>query len=167
MAILVTGGAGYIGSHTVVELQNAGYDVVVLDNLSNASEKSLDRVSKITGKPVKFYKADILDRDALNEIFDKENIDGVIHFAANSQVGESMIKPLKYYSNNLCGTEVLLESMVAHGVDKIVFSSTAATYGEPERIPIMESDRTLPTNCYGETKLSMEKMFKWTANAHN
>lgn len=100
-------------------------------------------------------------------VFEKEEIDGVIHFAANSQVGESMVNPLKYYNNNLCGTEVLLESMVAHGVNKIVFSSTAATYGEPERIPILETDRTVPTNCYGETKLSMEKMFKWTANAHD
>ena len=101
MAILVTGGAGYIGSHTVVELQNAGYDVVVLDNLSNASEKSLERVSKITGKPVKFYKADILDRDALNEIFDKEDIDSCIHFAGLKAVGESVAKPWEYYENNI------------------------------------------------------------------
>ena len=100
-------------------------------------------------------------------VFEKEEIDGVIHFAANSQVGESMVNPLKYYNNNLCGTEVLLESMVAHGINKIVFSSTAATYGEPDRIPILETDHTVPTNCYGETKLSMEKMFKWTANAHD
>ena len=104
MAILVTGGAGYIGSHTVVELQNAGYDVVVLDNLSNASEKSLERVSKITGKPVKFYKADILDRDALNEIFDKEDIDSCIHFAGLKAVGESVAKPWEYYENNIAGT---------------------------------------------------------------
>ena len=102
-----------------------------------------------------------------SRVFEKEEIDGVIHFAANSQVGESMVNPLKYYNNNLCGTEVLLESMVAHGVNKIVFSSTAATYGEPERIPILETDRTVPTNCYGETKLSMEKMFKWTSKAYN
>ena len=97
----------------------------------------------------------------------EEDIDGVIHFDASSQVGESMKDPLKYYSNNLCGTEVLLESMVAHGIDKIVFSSTAATYGEPESIPILETDPTVPTNCYGETKLSMEKMFHWTSIAHN
>ena len=102
----------------------------------------------------------------MDSVFE-EDIDGVIHFAASSQVGESMKDPLKYYSNNLCGTEVLLESMVAHGIDKIVFSSTAATYGEPESIPILETDPTVPTNCYGETKLSMEKMFHWTSIAHN
>ena len=111
MAILVTGGAGYIGSHTVVELQNAGYDVVVLDNLSNASEKSLERVSKITGKPVKFYKADILDRDALNEIFDKEDIDSCIHFAGLKAVGESVAKPWEYYENNIAGTLTLVDVM--------------------------------------------------------
>ena len=103
----------------------------------------------------------------MDSVFEKEDIDGVIHFAASSQVGESMKDPLKYYSNNLCGTEVLLESMVVHGIDKIVFSSTAATYGEPESIPILETDPTVPTNCYGETKLSMEKMFHWTSIAHN
>ena len=118
-------------------------------------------------KKAKFYEGDIRDRAFMDSVFEKEDIDGVIHFAASSQVGESMKNPLKYYSNNLCGTEVLLESMVAHGIDKIVFSSTAATYGEPESIPILETDRTLPTNCYGETKLSMEKMFKWTSKAHN
>ena len=159
-SILVLGGAGYIGSHTVYELIDAGKDVVVVDNLETGFRAAVHPKAK-------FYEGDIRNRAFIDSVFDKENIDGVIHFAASSQVGESMIKPLKYYSNNLCGTEVLLESMVAHGVDKIVFSSTAATYGEPERIPIMESDRTLPTNCYGETKLSMEKMFKWTANAYN
>ena len=159
-SILVLGGAGYIGSHTVYELIEAGKNVVVVDNLETGFRAAVHPEAK-------FYEGDIRNRAFIDSVFDKENIDGVIHFAANSQVGESMIKPLKYYSNNLCGTEVLLESMVAHSVDKIVFSSTAATYGEPERIPIMESDRTLPTNCYGETKLSMEKMFKWTANAHN
>lgn len=115
----------------------------------------------------KFYEGDIRDRAFMDSVFEKEDIDGVIHFAASSQVGESMKAPLKYYSNNLCGAEVLLESMVAHGIDKIVFSSTASTYGGPESIPILETDRTLPTNCYGETKLSMEKMFKWTSKAHN
>ena len=114
----------------------------------------------------KFYQGDIRDRAFVDSVFDSEQIDGVIHFAANSLVGESMTNPLKYYDNNLCGTKVLLESMVAHGIDKIVFSSTAATYGEPERVPILETDRTEPTNCYGETKLSMEKMFKWTGLAH-
>ena len=159
-SILVLGGAGYIGSHTVYELIDAGKDVVVVDNLETGFRAAVHPKAK-------FYEGDIRNRAFIDSVFDKENIDGVIHFAASSQVGESMIKPLKYYSNNLCGTEVLLESMVAHGVDKIVFSYKAATYGEPERIPIMESDRTLPTNCYGETKLSMEKMFKWTANAYN
>lgn len=160
MSILVLGGAGYIGSHTVYELIDAGEHVVVVDNLETGFREAVHPHAV-------FYEGDIRDRAFLDSVFEKEDIEGVIHFAANSQVGESMVKPLKYYNNNLCGTEVLLESMVAHGVDKIVFSSTAATYGEPERIPILETDRTLPTNCYGETKLSMEKMFKWTANAHN
>ena len=111
MAILVTGGAGYIGSHTVIELQNAGYDVVVLDNLSNSSEKSLERVEKITGKPVKFYKADILDREALTDIFEKEDIDSCIHFAGLKAVGESVEKPWEYYENNIAGTLTLVDVM--------------------------------------------------------
>lgn len=160
MRILVLGGAGYIGSHTVYELIQAGEEVVVVDNLLTGFREAIH-------PDAKFYEGDIRDRAFMDHVFETEQIDGVIHFAACSQVGESMQKPLKYYNNNLCGTEVLLESMVAHGIDKIVFSSTAATYGEPENIPIREDDRTLPTNCYGETKLSMEKMFKWTANAHN
>lgn len=160
MSILVLGGAGYIGSHTVYELIDAGEDVVVVDNLETGFRQAVHPSAK-------FYEGDIRNRAFIDSVFEKENIEGVIHFAANSQVGESMVNPLKYYNNNLCGTEVLLESMVAHGIDKIVFSSTAATYGEPERIPILETDRTLPTNCYGETKLSMEKMFQWTAKAHN
>lgn len=160
MSILVLGGAGYIGSHTVYELIDAGEDVVVVDNLETGFREAVHPQAR-------FYEGDIRNRVFMDSVFEKEDIDGVIHFAANSQVGESMVNPLKYYNNNLCGTEVLLESMVAHGVDKIVFSSTAATYGEPERIPILETDRTFPTNCYGETKLSMEKMFKWTGNAHN
>jgi UDP-glucose 4-epimerase len=158
--ILVLGGAGYIGSHTVYELIDAGEKVVVVDNLLTGFKEAVHPEAV-------FYEGDIRDRSFMDSIFEKEDIDGVIHFAACSQVGESMKEPLKYYNNNLCGTEVLLESMVAHGIDKIVFSSTAATYGEPESIPILESDRTLPTNCYGETKLSMEKMFKWTSLAHN
>lgn len=159
-SILVLGGAGYIGSHTVYELIAAGENVVVVDNLETGFRKAIHQDAK-------FYQGDIRDKAFIDSVFEKEEIDGVIHFAANSQVGESMVNPLKYYNNNLCGTEVLLESMVAHGVNKIVFSSTAATYGEPERIPILETDRTVPTNCYGETKLSMEKMFNWTANAHD
>ncbi len=159
-SILVLGGAGYIGSHTVYELIAAGENVVVVDNLETGFRKAVH-------PDAKFYLGDIRDKAFIDSVFEKEEIDGVIHFAANSQVGESMVNPLKYYNNNLCGTEVLLESMVAHGINKIVFSSTAATYGEPDRIPILETDRTAPTNCYGETKLSMEKMFKWTANAHD
>ncbi|MGN1013891.1 MAG: UDP-glucose 4-epimerase GalE [Butyricicoccus sp.] len=159
MAILVLGGAGYIGSHTVYELMDAGKDVVVVDNLETGHIEAVHPKAK-------FYQGDIRDRNFVDLVFEKEAIDGVIHFAANSLVGESMINPLKYYDNNLCGTKVLLKSMVAHGIDKIVFSSTAATYGEPERVPILETDRTEPTNCYGETKLSMEKMFRWTGLAH-
>ena len=159
MAILVLGGAGYIGSHTVYELIDAGKDVVIADNLETGHIEAVHPKAK-------FYQGDIRDRAFVDSVLESEQIDGVIHFAANSLVGESMTNPLKYYDNNLCGTKVLLESMVAHGIDKIVFSSTAATYGEPERIPILETDRTEPTNCYGETKLSMEKMFKWTSVAH-
>lgn len=159
MAILVLGGAGYIGSHTVYELIDAGKEVVIADNLETGHIEAVHPKAK-------FYQGDIRNRAFIDSVFDNEQIDGVIHFAANSLVGESMTNPLKYYDNNLCGTKVLLESMVAHGIDKIVFSSTAATYGEPERVPILETDRTEPTNCYGETKLSMEKMFKWTGLAH-
>lgn len=159
MSILVLGGAGYIGSHTVYELIDAGRDVVIVDNLQTGFKEAVHPKAR-------FYQVDIRDRKALDEVFEKESIDGVIHFAASSQVGESMTDPLKYYDNNLHGTMVLLQSMVAHNVNKIVFSSTAATYGEPERVPILESDRTCPTNCYGETKLSMEKMMSWVSKAH-
>lgn len=159
MAILVLGGAGYIGSHTVYELINAGREVVIADNLETGRIEAVHPQAK-------FYQGDIRDRAFVDSVLEAEKINGVIHFAANSLVGESMTDPLKYYDNNMNGTKVLLQSMVAHGVDKIVFSSTAATYGEPERVPILETDRTEPTNCYGETKLSMEKMFKWTARAH-
>lgn len=159
MAILVLGGAGYIGSHTVYELIDRGEDVIIIDNLETGHIEAVHPKAR-------FYKGDIRDRAFLDSVFEKENVEAAIHFAANSLVGESMTNPLKYYDNNLCGTKVLLESMVAHGIDKIVFSSTAATYGEPERIPILEDDRTCPTNTYGETKLSMEKMFKWTGLAH-
>ena len=159
MAILVLGGAGYIGSHTVYELIDAGRDVVVADNLQTGFQAAVHPKAR-------FYQMDIRDRTALDVLFQAEKIDGVIHFAASSQVGESMSNPLKYYDNNLRGTMVLLQAMVAHGVDKIVFSSTAATYGEPEQVPILETDKTVPTNCYGETKLSMEKMMAWTSQAH-
>lgn len=159
MAILVTGGAGYIGSHTVVELQNAGYDVVVLDNLSNASEKALDRVSKITGKPVKFYKADILDRDALNNIFDKETIESCIHFAGLKAVGESVVKPWEYYENNIAGTLTLVDVMRKNNVKNIIFSSSATVYGDPAQIPITEEcPKGQCTNPYGWTKSMLEQI---------
>lgn len=159
MTILVLGGAGYIGSHTVYELIKKEEDVVIIDNLETGHIEAVHPKAR-------FYQGDIRDRAFIDQVFEKEKIDAVIHFAANSLVGESMTNPLKYYDNNLCGTKVLLESMVAHDIDKIVFSSTAATYGEPERVPILETDKTEPTNTYGETKLSMEKMFKWTGKAH-
>ena len=159
MAILVTGGAGYIGRHTVVELQNAGYDVVVLDNLSNASEKALDRVSKITGKPVKFYKADILDRDALNDIFDKETIESCIHFAGLKAVGESVVKLWEYYENNIAGTLTLIDVMRKHNVKNIIFSSSATVYGDPAQIPITEEcPKGQCTNPYGWTKSMLEQV---------
>ncbi|MBD5461300.1 MAG: UDP-glucose 4-epimerase GalE [Lachnospiraceae bacterium] len=159
MAILVTGGAGYIGSHTVVELQNAGYEVVVLDNLSNSSEKSLERVARITGKKVPFYKADILDRQALDMVFDKEKIDSVIHFAGLKAVGESVAKPWEYYENNIAGTLVLLDVMRKHGVKNIIFSSSATVYGAPERVPVSEeSPKKDCTNPYGWTKSMLEQI---------
>jgi UDP-glucose 4-epimerase len=159
MTVLVLGGAGYIGSHTVYELIDQGQDVVVVDNLETGYKEAVHEKAR-------FYQGDIRNRAFIDSVFEQEKIDAVIHFAANSLVGESMTNPLKYYDNNLCGTKVLLESMVAHDIKKIVFSSTAATYGEPERVPILETDKTEPTNAYGETKLSMEKMFKWVDKAH-
>lgn len=159
MAILITGGAGFIGSHTVVELQNAGYDVVVLDNLSNSSEISLKRVEEITGKPVKFYKADMLDKDALNEIFDKESIDSCIHFAGLKAVGESVAKPWEYYHNNITGTLILLDVMRKHDVKNIVFSSSSTVYGIPEVIPVTEKcPKGEITNPYGQTKGMLEQV---------
>ena len=166
MKILVTGGAGYIGSHTVAQLCADGYEVVILDNLSTSCEESVVRLRKITGKDIPLYKVDIRDKENVRKVLRDEKIEAIIHFAAYSLVGESMTNPLKYYENNLYGTKQLLEAMVEEKVDKIVFSSTAATYGEPKKVPILETDETNPTNTYGETKLSMEKMFKWTANAH-
>jgi UDP-glucose 4-epimerase len=159
MKILVTGGAGFIGSHTVVELQQAGYDVVVLDNLSNSSEKALKRVEVITGKPVPFYRADILDRDALEDIFSKEAIDGVIHFAGLKAVGESVRKPWEYYENNIAGTLTLVDVMRKHGVKNIIFSSSATVYGNPAVIPITEEcPKGQCTNPYGWTKSMLEQI---------
>ena len=160
MSILVLGGAGYIGSHTVHALIEAGRDVVVADNLVTGHRAAVHPQARL-------YEGDLSDRAFLDRLLERESIDGVIHFAAYSLVGESVSNPLKYYRNNLCGTEVLLEALVAHGVERIVFSSTAAPYGEPERIPILQSARTQPTNPSGVTKLSMEKMIRWTGRAHN
>ncbi|WP_019536889.1 UDP-glucose 4-epimerase GalE [Paenibacillus ginsengihumi] len=158
MAILVTGGAGYIGSHTVAELLAKSEEVIVVDNLQQGHREAL-----LGGK---LYVGDIRDKDFLDTVFKENPIEAVIHFAANSLVGESMQNPGKYYHNNVYGTLCLLEKMNEYGVNKIVFSSTAATYGEPENVPIVESDRTLPTNAYGETKLAMEKMMRWFDTAH-
>ncbi|WP_284642878.1 UDP-glucose 4-epimerase GalE [Paenibacillus silviterrae] len=158
MAIMVTGGAGYIGSHTVAELLAKGEEVVVVDNLEQGHREAV-----LGGK---LYVGDIRDKAFLDTVFKENEIDAVIHFAANSLVGESMQNPGKYYHNNVYGTLCLLEKMNEYGVGKIVFSSTAATYGEPENIPILETDRTLPTNAYGETKLAMEKMMRWFDTAH-
>lgn len=159
MAILVTGGAGYIGSHTVIELQNAGYDVVVMDNLSNSSEVALERVQEITGKPLSFYKADILDREATEEIFSKEKIEAVIHFAGLKAVGESVQKPWEYYNNNITGTLILLDVMRKHNVKNIIFSSSATVYGEPEKVPVTEeTPKGSCTNPYGWTKSMLEQI---------
>lgn len=159
MAILVTGGAGYIGSHTVIELQNAGYDVVVMDNLSNSSEVALERVQEITGKPLTFYKADILDREATEEIFSKEKIEAVIHFAGLKAVGESVQKPWEYYNNNITGTLILLDVMRKHNVKNIIFSSSATVYGEPEKVPVTEeTPKGSCTNPYGWTKSMLEQI---------
>ena len=159
MSILVTGGAGYIGSHTVYKLIEEGRDVVIIDSLQTGYIEAVHPKAR-------FYEGDIRDKEFLNDVFSKEKIDAVIHFAANSLVGESMKNPLKYYDNNLYGTKVLLEAMIENNIKNIVFSSTAATYGEPEKYPIEETDKTEPTNTYRETKLAMEKMFKWTEVAH-
>lgn len=159
MAILVCGGAGYIGSHTVAALVEAGEQVVVFDNLYKGHKEAVP-----SGVPL--YIGDLRDEAALDKVFSSESIEAIIDFAADSLVGESVTQPLKYYDNNVYGTMCLLKKMVAYNVKAIVFSSTAATYGEPESTPILESDRTLPTNPYGETKLAVEKMLKWVDNAH-
>ena len=159
MAILVCGGAGYIGSHAVHQLIARGEEVVIVDNLQTGHRGALHPQAV-------FCEGDIRDAAALDRIFTERSIDAVIHFAANSLVGESMEKPLLYFNNNVYGMQVLLEAMVRHGVDKIVFSSTAAVYGEPKRVPIREDDETNPTNAYGETKLTMEKMMKWVSRAN-
>lgn len=159
MAILVCGGAGYIGSHMVYELTSKGEDVVVIDNLVTGHRAAVDPRAK-------FFKGDIRNAADLDKVFTENKIEAVIHFAAFSLVGESVEKPLKYFNNNTCGMEALLEAMVKYDVKKIVFSSTAATYGEPKRVPILETDETNPTNPYGESKRMMEKMMKWVDKAN-
>ncbi|RKN84586.1 UDP-glucose 4-epimerase GalE [Paenibacillus ginsengarvi] len=159
MAILVTGGAGYIGSHTVVELLSQGEEVVVVDNLSTGHRSAV-------ATDAKFYEGDIRDRAFLDRVFGENDIEAVIHFAASSLVGESVKQPLAYYDNNLFGTHSLVGAMERFGVRRIVFSSTAATYGEPEQVPIEESAPTHPESPYGETKLAMENMFRWCDRAY-
>lgn len=159
MAVLVVGGAGYIGSHAVYQLVDAGQDVIVIDHLKSGHREAVHPKAR-------FYEGDIRDRAFLDTVFETETIDQVVHFAAFSLVGESMEHPLAYFDNNVYGTQVLLEAMMAHDVKKIVFSSTAATYGEQEQMPILETATTNPTNAYGETKLMMEKMMRWCETAY-
>ncbi|MBC1885588.1 UDP-glucose 4-epimerase GalE [Listeria seeligeri] len=159
MSIIVLGGAGYIGSHAVAELVNRGYNVVVVDNLKTGHKEAIHEKAK-------FYQGDIRDKDFLSSVFERETVDGVIHFAASSLVGESMEEPLQYLNNNVYGTQILLEVMEQFGVKNIVFSSSAATYGEPEQVPIIESMSTNPESTYGDTKLIMEKMMKWCDKAY-
>jgi UDP-glucose 4-epimerase len=160
MSILVTGGAGYIGSHTCIEMQNAGYDVIVIDNLDNSSEESLQRVEKITGKAVKFYKEDVRDKDALRKIFTENNIEAVIHFAGLKAVGESVREPIMYYDNNLISTINLLEVMNEFGVKKIVFSSSATVYGVATEMPLTEGMPLGAINPYGRTKYFIEEILR-------
>lgn len=160
MAILVTGGAGYIGSHTCVEMLNAGYEVIVVDNLNNSSSESLKRVEKITGKKVKFYENDVCDRKALTRIFKKHNIEAVIHFAGLKAVGESVKKPIWYYQNNLESTITLIEVMTEFNVKKLVFSSSATVYGVATEMPLVEGMPTGAINPYGRTKLFIEEILR-------
>lgn len=159
MSVLVTGGAGYIGSHAVKVLLSKGYDVVVVDNLETGHKEAVDSKAKL-------YIGDIADDKLMDKVFKENDIVGVIHFAAYSLVGESMTNPHKYYENNVSKTNHMLESMVRNNVKNLVFSSTAATYGEPERVPILETDKQVPTNVYGQTKLSMEQMIAWYGKIH-
>lgn len=159
MSILVTGGAGYIGSHTCVELLNQGYEVVIVDNLCNSSEKAVERIEEITGKKAKFYQVDLLDKEKLTEVFEQEKIDSVIHFAGLKAVGESVSKPLEYYHNNITGTLILCDVMRTYGVKNIVFSSSATVYGDPAFVPITEAcPKGIITNPYGQTKSMLEQI---------
>lgn len=160
MAVLVTGGAGYIGSHTVVELLNVGKEVVIVDDLSNSSEKVVDRIEEITGKRPKFYKVNILDEKEFEKIFEENKIDSIIHFAGFKAVGESVAKPLAYYTNNLVNTLIVLNTMKKYGVRNLVFSSSATVYGDPHTCPILENFPLSTTNPYGSTKLMIEDMLR-------
>jgi len=160
VAVLVTGGAGYIGSHTCVELLDAGYDIIVIDNLSNSKIESINRIKKITGKDFKFYQEDLLNIEALELIFKENNIEEIIHFAGLKAVGESVQLPLKYYKNNITGTINLCEVMEKYNVKNIVFSSSATVYGDPESVPITENFPTGATNPYGRSKLMLEEILK-------
>ena len=167
MKVLVTGGAGYIGSHTIVELLNSGHEVVAVDNFCNSSPEALKRIKKITGRDFKFYEADLLDKEAVERIFSENEIDAVIHFAGLKAVGESVAIPLKYYQNNLISTLNLCEVMAAHNVKKIVFSSSATVYGIPAKLPITEDFPLSTTNPYGSTKLMQEYILKDLYTADN
>ena len=160
MSVLVTGGAGYIGSHTCIEMQNAGYDVIVIDNLDNSSKESLKRVEAITGKSVKFYENDVRDREALSKIFTENNIEAVIHFAGLKAVGESVREPMMYYNNNLISTIALIEVMAEFNVKKLVFSSSATVYGVATEMPLKEGMPTGAINPYGRTKLFIEEILR-------
>ncbi len=165
MKVLVTGGTGFIGSHTCVELINNGHEVIIVDNLSNSNREVLNRIAKITGSRPKFYKDDLLDKEALKSIFDENKIDAVIHFAGYKAVGESVEKPLLYYQNNVVGTLNLLEQMQDHQVKRLVFSSSATVYGDPTVVPITENSALHPTNPYGNTKLVIEDILNDVAKS--
>lgn len=167
MKILVTGGAGYIGSHTCVELLNAGYEIVVVDNYSNSKEEVIDLIKQITGKNFKSYKLDVCDKEALEKVFEENKIDAAIHFAGYKAVGESVAKPLMYYRNNIDSTLTLLEVMNKYNCKKIVFSSSATVYGKPEKLPIKEDFPLSTTNPYGATKLMIEGILKDLYKADN
>ncbi len=167
MSILVTGGAGYIGSHACVELLNSGFEVVVVDNLSNSNEEALKRVEEITGKSIKFYKEDLLNGEALEEIFNREKIDAVMHFAGLKAVGESVSQPMRYYHNNITGTLVLCGVMSKYGIKNLVFSSSATVYGNPHTVPINEEFPLSATNPYGRTKLMIEEILRDLSIADN
>ena len=164
--IIVTGGAGYIGSHTAVELLNNGEEIVIVDNFSNSSKEALERIKKITGKGFNFYEVDVLDEQGLEKVFEKEDIESVIHFAGLKAVGESTEKPIEYYHNNITGTLILLKLMKKYNTNRIVFSSSATVYGNPEKLPIKEDFPLSTTNPYGSTKLMIEQILRDVAKAN-